>query len=154
MVHPKLVNSATGSPGLPRRGAHFFLIFAYSLAPSIRCTGNHDLVPVSFISTPCRWEYYCKISLYPRLSISNNLGFSTRVTSTSKLKSFFRLSIRIVPLSSFALQASFRLFSLYFGTDKILPHRVKQLMHKNFRRPCPIGLDTGCPQLPRLLRDR
>ena len=47
MVHPRLVNSATGSPRFPTRGFVCILIRAYSLAPKIRWTGSSGFVPIS-----------------------------------------------------------------------------------------------------------
>ena len=66
-VHPKCVSSAIGSPGFPILGVVSVLILAYSLVPRIQWTGNSLFNSTSSISTPLRWSYFAKMSLYQGL---------------------------------------------------------------------------------------
>ena len=66
-VHPKRVSSAIGSPGFPILGVVSVLILAYSLVPRIQWTGNSLFNSTSSISTPLRWSYFAKMSLYQGL---------------------------------------------------------------------------------------
>ena len=66
-VHPKRVSSAIGSPGFPILGVVSVLIFAYSLVLRFQWTGSSLLNSTSSISTPLRWSYFAKMSLYQGL---------------------------------------------------------------------------------------
>ena len=65
--HPKRVSSAIGSPGFPILGVASVLILAYSLVPRIQWTGSSLFNSTSSISTPLRWSYFAKMSLYQGL---------------------------------------------------------------------------------------
>ena len=66
-VHPKRVSSAIGSQGFPILGVVSVLILAYSLVPRIQWTGSSLFNSTSSISTPLRWSYFAKMSLYQGL---------------------------------------------------------------------------------------
>ena len=66
-VHPKRVGSAIGFPGFPILGVVSVLILAYSLVPRIQWTGSSLFNSTSSISTPLRWSYFAKMSLYQGL---------------------------------------------------------------------------------------
>ena len=66
-VHPKRVGSAIGFPGFPILGVVSVLILAYSLVPRIQWRGSSLFNSTSSISTPLRWSYFAKMSLYPGL---------------------------------------------------------------------------------------
>ena len=91
-VHPKRVSSAIRSPGFPILGVVSVLILAYSLVPRIQWTGNSLFNSTSSISTPLRWSYFAKMSLYQGLVRVSNTPRSPLLSLCENFSRGFQLA--------------------------------------------------------------
>ena len=140
-VHPKRVSSAIGSPGFPILGVVSVLILAYSLVPRIQWTGNSLFNSTSSISTPLRWSYFAKMSLYQGLVRVSNTPRSPLLSLRGwKFLERFSISTSRFRFLCLLFAWAFRSFWTLSALAVYLFDQVRLLTR--FRIQCPVAHGT------------